>query len=468
MKLIPLLALLACPLALATPEKLPQFLHSAPLLLEGKGAIYALILPAEVYRGIARRDLGDLRVLNGAREVVPHALERQAGTEKKAGASLSLAFFPLLGAAGRPVEDLKLGVERRPDGTLKAVVATGDRRVPEPRVIGYLIDASAPTAAVRELRFDWMAGPEGTTLDARLEASDDLRSWRAAGTGPLIVLRRGDAVLERRAIALAPLRAKYFRLSWRAGQDDPKFSGVVAQFADAAADTPRAWLRFEGATGVKPGEYVFELPQSLPVDRLRFELPQQNTVVSASLAAQDRPGGPERAVTSAVLYRMEHRGEKLVNPDLQIAATAEKRWVLRVDARGGGLGSGTPALNAGFLPHRLIFVARGEEPFQLFFGNADAASSAMAVPSLVPGHSTDKPVAALNSRLGEVVTKEIPAQTPVVAARDYVEQMDRKKLWLWGSLLLAVVVIVGMAWRLTREMPSPGEPPKSRTPGELR
>jgi hypothetical protein len=467
-KLIPLLVLLACPAALAAPEKLPQFLHSAPLLLEGKGAIYATILPAEVYRGIARRDLGDLRVLNGAGEVVPHALERQAGTEKKAGSSLSLAFFPLLGAGGRPVEDLKLSVERRPDGSLKAVIATGDRRAPEPRVIGYLIDASAVTTSLRELRFTWEAGPEGTSLDARIEASDDLRSWRAAGSGPLIVLRRGDAVLERRAIEFGPLRAKYFRLSWRAGQNDPKFAGVLAQFVDAAADTPRAWLRFEGATGVKPGEYVFELPQSLPVDRLRFDLPQENTVVSASLVAQERPGGPERSIASAVLYRMEQGERKLINPDLQIAATGEKRWVLRVDARGGGLGGGMPALNAGWLPHRLIFVARGEEPFQLVFGNADAASSAMAVPSLVPGHSTDKPVAALSAGLGEVVTREIPAQTPVVAARDYVEQMDRKKLWLWGSLLLAVLVIVGMAWRLTREMPSPGEPPKPRTPSEFR
>jgi hypothetical protein len=467
-KLIPLLALTISCVALAAPEKLPQFLHSAPLLLEGKGAIYALTLPGEVYRGIARRDLGDLRVLNGAGEVVPHALERQVGTEKKTGSSLPLAFFPLLGAAGRPVEDLKLIVERRPDGTLKAVIATGDRRAPEPRVIGYLIDASAATTSLRELRFTWEAGPEGTSLDARIEASDDLRSWRAAGSGPLIVLRRGDAVLERRAIEIGPLRAKYFRLSWRAGQNDPKLAGVVAQFVDAAADTPRAWQRFEGAAGVKPGEYVFELPQSLPVDRLRFDLPQENTVVSTSLATQDRPGGPERGVASTVLYRMAHGEQKLVNPELQIPATAEKRWVLRVDARGGGLGSGIPVLHAGWVPHRLVFVARGEAPFQMVFGNAEAASSAMPVQSLVPGHATDKPVAALSAKFGLVVTKEILKQTPAVAARDYVEQMDRKKLWLWGSLLLAVLVIVGMAWRLTREMPAPGEPAKPRPPGEVR
>jgi hypothetical protein len=454
MKRIPLLALAICSAAFAAP----QFHHTAPLLLEGKGAIYATLLPAEVYRGIARRDLGDLRVLNGAGEVVPHALERQAATERKAGSSLPLAFFPLLGAAGRPVEDLKLTVERKPDGTLKAVVATGGGRAPQPRVVGYLIDASAATASMRELRFAWEAGSEGTTLDARLEASDDLRSWRAAGSGPLIVLRRGEVVLERRALELRPQRAKYFRLSWRPGQNDPKLSGVTAQFVDAASDTPRSWLRFEGAAGAKPGEYVFELPPGLPVDRLRFELPQENTVVSASLVAQERPGAPERRIASAVLYRMQHGELKLVNPDLQVAAAGDmagekKRWLLRVDARGGGLGSGMPALQAGWIPHRLVFVARGEAPFQAVFGNPDAVSGAMPVQSLVPGHATDKPVPALGARFGDVATRELPALTPAVVAQNYFEEMDRKKLWLWGSLVAAVLVIVGMAWRLTREMP---------------
>ena len=88
----------------------------------------------------------------------------------------------------------------------------------------------------------------------------------------------------------------------------------------------------------------------------------------------------------------------------------------------------------------------------------------MPVQALVPGHATDKPVAALGAKLGAVVTNEIPVQTPVVAARDYLEQMDRKKLWLWGSLLLAVLVIVGMAWRLTREMPAPGEKSEPKPP----
>ena len=461
------LALLLCPLAHAADA--PHFASSAPLTLQGKGAVYALTLPEAVYRGVARRDLGDLRVLNGAGEVVPHALERVAASEKVAGSSVALAFFPLAGAPGRPVEALGLRVERRPDGTVTAVVtAPGERRAPERRVAGYLIDASAATAALRELRFDWVAGPEGTALDARIEASDDLRAWRTVAAGPLLVLRRGEATLERRALELPALRAKYLRMSWRAGQQDPKLQGVTAQLVDAAAETARSWSRFEAAAGAKPGEYLFELPPALPVDRLRIELPQENTVVSAGFATQERPGGPERALLTAVLYRMEHGGQKLASPDLRIAATAERRWLLRVDPRGGGLGGGMPVLHAGWLPHRLLFVARGAPPFKLVFGSPNAAPAALPTRTLLPGAADDKPLEALPATLGEVATVPLPVATPAGAVRGYFEQMDRKKLWLWGSLLLAVLVIVAMAWRLTREMPPPGAPRQPRPPGEMR
>ena len=213
--------------------------------------------------------------------------------------------------------------------------------------------------------------------------------------------------------------------------------------------TRRALARFEAAAGAKPGEYVFELPQSIPVERLRFDLPQENTVVSASLVAQERAGGPERRITSAVLYRMAHGEQKLVNAELQIPPTPEKRWVLRVDARGGGLGSGMPVLHAGWVPHRLVFVARGEPPFRIVFGNPDAAPAPCRCRPGSRPCDRKAGFSAGGAPWGGARAGSAQA-TAADTARGYFEQMDRKKLWLWGSLVLAVLVIVGMAWRLTR------------------
>ena len=464
MKWLLLALVCACRFAFAASERVPEFGYSADIALEGRGAIYALELPVEVYRSMARRDLGDLRVLNGANEVVPHALMHSPASEKKPAAPLALTFFPLYGPAGRPVEGLALRVERKADGTLSAVVAPGDRRAAGRRLLGYLIDASTANAALRELRFDWPAGAEGTSVSMRVEASDDLKSWRAIASGPLIVLRQGELLLERRAIEFAPTRAKYFRVAWRPADEEFKLTSVAAALVDATADTPRSWLRVTGAAGAKPGEFVFELPGSLPVDRLRVELPNENTVVSVSLALQERPDGPERALRSAVIYRMDHRGEKLSSPDLEIASTAAPRWLMRIDRRGGGLGSGLPVMHAGWLPHRLVFVARGEPPFRLAFGNPDAPPTALPVRSLVPGYAADKSLPVLAAKLGAVQSRALTKPAAADVVRIYFEQMDRKKMWLWGTLVLAVLLIVGMALRLTRQMPRPGEPPESRPP----
>jgi hypothetical protein len=296
-----------------------------------------------------------------------------------------------------------------------------------------------PTCSMRAQQPPRCASCASTGTARRLHSRSGSRQattcapGQGSGSGPLIRLRHGDAVLERNAIQISPTKAKYLRVSWRPSQEPLKITAINASPVDAVAQTPRAWLRVQGTAGPKPGEYVFELPPSLPVDRLRFELPQENTVAASTVVAQPRAGGPERPITSVVLYRMEHRGQKLVNPDLEIGATAEPRWVLRVDARGGGLGSGTPVLHAGYVPHRLVFVARGTPPFRAQFGNKDAVPATLAVQTLVPGYAADKEIPALPARLGEVRTHEIVKPTAAEAARSYAGQIDEKKVWLWSA-----------------------------------
>jgi len=162
-------ALLCASTALAQPTVKLEFARSAEFMLEGKGAIYALDLPVEVYNGLERRDLGDLRVQNAAAESVPHAFVRPASSERKPAASLALPYFPVLGAPGKPVEDMTLRVERRPDGAVKAVVSTSERSAAGARrTVAYVVDASAAKSALRELRFDWQPESDSTSLELRI------------------------------------------------------------------------------------------------------------------------------------------------------------------------------------------------------------------------------------------------------------------------------------------------------------
>ena len=66
--------LLAPAAAAGDPVRPSDFAYAAGILLHGEGAVYRLVLTPEVYDGLTRPDLGDLRVFNAAGQPVPQAL----------------------------------------------------------------------------------------------------------------------------------------------------------------------------------------------------------------------------------------------------------------------------------------------------------------------------------------------------------------------------------------------------------
>lgn len=67
--------------AVQAAEKPSDFAWSLRIEADGSDDSYQFDLPAAVYRGIARRDAGDLRVFNAAGEVVPHGLQHQTNVQ---------------------------------------------------------------------------------------------------------------------------------------------------------------------------------------------------------------------------------------------------------------------------------------------------------------------------------------------------------------------------------------------------
>ena len=97
-------------------------------------------------------------------------------------------------------------------------------------------------------------------------------------------------------------------------------------------------------------------------------------------------GAPSRAVSPIDCARA---ADEVTSPDVSVSGqyrspvAAAGRW------RGGGLGGGAPVMHAGWIPHQVVFAARGEPPFQLAYGNRQAKPARM--PSRPdPGLSDDE------------------------------------------------------------------------------
>ena len=448
--------------AVIAADRPDDFAYGSPLEADGSEALYEITLPAAVYQGVARPDLGDVRVFNGAGEVVPHAWRPRKTASAEALAPVTLTLFPLKAQAGTQVDGLSISVRRSAGGTTSVNVTSSDARGGTgKRIVGYLVDLTALDRVLRAIEFDWQTTPDGFAGKLRVDASDDLAGWRTlVADAPLISLEVAGQRLQQKRVELPQQKTKYLRLSWvrqSAAQPPPEFASARGELAEKTIDAPREWAQIEAAKGEKPGEYVFDLRSHYPIDRVRLDLPESNTIVQVELLARDKADLPWRAVARGVAYRLRQSGGEITSPELAVGVTTDRYWQLRVDQQGGGVGGGAPKMQVGWVPHRLVFTARGAPPFQLVYGNSRAKPAAYSIETMIPGYRDEagpqiRPAKAGSQQMVSVRNAQALAQQKLGGEVRRHDAVDWKRWSLWGALILGVLILGAMAWRLARQI----------------
>jgi hypothetical protein len=463
-----LIPVVLCLPALAAAEQPQDFAYGIPLAVDGREALYQVEVPRAVYEGVVRADLGDVRVFNAAGEVVPHALRPRVTTGKAAPQPVKVALFPIRTDAPAGIDGLDLRVEKSGDRTVVNLRTRDGKPAGGTKLVGYVADASGVDGPVRAIVLELPAGADNVMSRVTVEASDDLRQWTPLASGANVLrLAAGGERLEQLRIEFAARKAKYLRLTWSERGPALELAGLTVEPGETIVDAPREWKEAPGvAVKDKPGEFEFDLGGQFPVDRLRMVLPQPNTVAAIEMLARARPADPWRSVTRTTVYRLNREGEEVKSPDIAIGGTGDRYWLVKIDQRGGGIGGGQPLLAAGWVPHRLVFAARGTAPFQLAYGSREAKPAAYGIATLVPGYKDE---ATLDLKPAQVAAK--PEAVGIGAAQPAApralggegatrERIDWKRWLLWGSLVLGVVVLGLMALRLGRQMSKPADPPK--------
>jgi len=444
--------------ALAAAEQPGDFAYGIPLRTSGQSAFHQLEVPRAVYEGVAGADLADVRVFNGAGEVVPHAFRPRVTTTRQAPPPVALALFPIHTDAPAGVGGVELRLETRGDRTAIDLRTPEGKPARGTKLVGYLADARALDTPIRAVALRLPARADQIVAKLTIEASDDLRRWDTLASGaPLVRLSSGGARLEQLRIEVSARKAKYLRVSWPGRSTAVELAGLDVEPGEATVDAPRQWNHVTGVTVKdRPGEHELDLGGQFPVDRLRVALPQPNTVASLEILARARAADPWHRVTAATAYRLTREGEELTSADIEVGPTTDRYWLVKVDQRGGGIGSGPLGLGAGWVPHRLVFAARGAEPFQLAYGRHDARPAAFPIATLVPGYKGEEDLelrrgaAPSGLAIGEAQAAAPPRQLGGEAAMR--GRVDWKRRTLWTSLVLGVVVLGWMAIRLGRQM----------------
>ncbi len=439
-----------------------DFAKTMPLTTAGAQSHFELAVPPEVYEGVVHADLADVRVFNGAGEAVPIALRPRAPLREAPPSLVVLTPFALRGNTASGVDAAIIRLERRGDQLkleMKAANATAKEVL-----LGYLVDTSHLKQAVRSFRFE-LEGTQDVSTALSIQASDDLRSWQpVADHAPILRLEAGGQRLVQDRVEFPARAVRYWRIVFPAPRGPVALKAVIAELVEGTLEPVRHRREIIGAPAPdRPGDVLFDARGQFPIERVRLIAPEVNSVAMIEVFSRAKPTEPWITRARGTVFRLLKDGVETASTAMPVPNITDRYWLVRVDQRGGGLGAGVPSLAIDWQPHHLIFVARGQGPFQLAFGSAIAQSSMMSFDAMVPVASTTESAAGKIAPVPSAVfAKAEPGIAALMAGDRARAQPFPWRTWaLWVSIVAAVAMLAWMAWRLTRQLKAsaPAESP---------
>lgn len=427
-----------------------DFASQVPITLSGQGPWYRVDLPLAIQLGARRADLGDLRVFDANGQVQAYSLSKvqvQAQTQSNAVAT-PVKWFALYSAADAANSAPIVSVQRNAGGTVVEVRPQDQIDAGEEVLRGWLLDTSTIKGPLQQLTLDWDAQRQGFQRFT-IEASDDLQHWQSWGEGQVARLSFSDELVEQRDITLPGKCARYVRLLWISPHNAPMLTAAQLMSANPEhPEQPLEWSQPLAGTTSKPGEYTWQLPASLAVERIKLDISQANSLAPITLAGRIDNSTPWQGLGSGVLYRLTQNAQEMVQDEMPLSGRVVQQLKIDVDERGGGLGSVAPSLRVAVRSKQLVFLAKGTGPFTLAIGSSSAESAALPLSTLIPDY-TPQTMASLGS--GQL------ASTPVILPSPPVQLAtgtDWKRIGMWSVLLLGVVFLGWMALTLLRAPPA--------------
>lgn len=436
----------------------PAFRYSAPIVVTKPTTFVRVPLSAEAYARSESAGLADMRIIDARGERVPFAVlaPRQPETQR-VEAQRDAALYPL---PARPAPD---GAWRMPvevtvqDGrvTVKRLQSIAP---PAARSAGWLFDLgeNAPGEIPQSLHLAWRA-PAEFNVGFRFETSEDLRQWRAGGSGQLMALTSPAGPLTQPLILLPSGAGRFVRLVWDGTNEVPQLTSakvIAEQQQDRVLDpavelliAPSPEPRDKAGNEGTARALHFDLGGVLPVEQIDLRWNSGTRVAPVRVQARDNAGAAWRDLASAVFYRLEREGETATSPPLALSTRTRYLRVV-LDERAATLDAVQTQLVVRAPLASLVFAAQGQPPYTLQAGAKVVGPSALPLATLVPALDTER------ERFGHATLGAWTEVEAVARAERAQEQRAALRPWLlWSVLVGGVAALAFMVWRLARGAP---------------
>lgn len=434
----------------------------ASTLSEGKQSIRQFELPYSILAKLERQDYADLRIFNSQNQAVPFSITQLEPQTQQNKASHDLGFFRLTDKTARNNGGLRVNFN---DNTAHFSFNAAS---PEHQQANYLIiENRHRDEALLAIKLAWQKpGDEGFSINVHLASSDDLHNWRPVSDATLYALSYLGSALTQNTVSLPyPNHAKYLRLAFQPSSD---FSlNIEKVTGDYRQDTlvereNRQTVQLE--PGYHPNEWLFTTGY-IRITNIGFEIPGTGLFYQGRLYSKnDSPRQnlpkpkhsfkheikralhryPEQPVAeqddwryqgALTQYRLLTAAGEIANPPITVPANKDSQWKLVLDQPATLLPEQIPSIKMAWRPVIVTFVAQGNPPYRLFFGNALVGPSHAGLsPDLIKNAET---VNVLDIRAVERTTKLAPPLP-----------LNWQKILLWLILCSGVFTVGLMAYQL--------------------
>ena len=403
--------------------------------------LYRARLPLAIYRSVTRSDLGDLRVFNAGGGLVPHELWSPPDEEEVDRRIVPARVFALLEATPEELSAVRVQIE---SGVERASVSLAPGAAPK-GVAAYLLElpdwadwgSIDPSYVVERLVLHWDEPNESFVRKLRVEESDDLSSWRTLTSAVVADLTRDGERLLRNEIPLSSKVPRYLRLTSHDGPIPMTLTGVELNLSTKTELVETVWLEIPALHSGEEG-LLFETPGPVLVEEVDVRPSEMNTWTEVQLFSRPDAKAPWVRRAGSSVYRFEVGRDELAETRLHARGTRDRHWRITTDEARGGFGGRLPVVRAGYRPDDVVFVARGEAPFEIAFGSRGVGPPPRGSESLRALASSDdeRLVPATALALGEprTLAGERALSAPLVP--------DWKRFVLWGVLAAASLALL--------------------------
>jgi hypothetical protein len=434
-----------------------DFAYGMKVETPGQASLWQTGLPEEIYQKVTRADLGDIRVFDASGQIIPHVLQTPAARKEPPRAPAGLPLFPLYSSDVTERDHQSLRIVTDEKGAVVNIVRESTPGKTREAISAYLLDASTIEHTPDKLILDWqMTKDSGFSAVINIDVSNDLSGWRRlVDKATLADLQFGDHQLSQHAIVLPLAAYNYLRINWPAALREVELKAATVAFPTTEQPPQRYWIKIIGVKN--PGStvsYGFDTNGHWPVDRARLEFPEQNMMLNAELSSRpDEQDSWQRKYLGLFYKLIREDGTTLRSPAVSFNTTNDRYW--HIEEKGGGnvLDHYTPVLELGWLPHILTFVAQGNPPYVIAYGNAIIEPLDQAIyPQMLSVHDTKQPL---------LIKTATTTQSYVLGGVEKLEPPPDayawRKLLLWVALVAGTGLLSWMVWRLYRELYKPHE-----------